>query len=333
MKTFLKSSFLLLLAVVLLGQLQAQSAFYNNQNAAESDTLQAFPVFSGLSPLLVQPRQVEILFFNALSTQKNQRLPETSPGELSRGTSLQHILQITYGVSESGRFNLGFDLHYLHYRLDANVDNSPLRVLKSTASDTVVTDPNNEDILALSFHTLSKAGLRFRLVPVWNLPELTLQGGVLFPASYQAPSTRRALDIARTELWIQGNFYQLIGEGLYGFAGLGAFVKLPSNAQKQTTLTPLANVIMAKEIPGDLLILFAQTAFNASFNKQYKAGLSNTNYQLILGVGAQVKFSENLSLSAEFQKPVVNDYKSFTSEVVSGSQNNFSINLRYITGK
>ncbi|MBK7872489.1 MAG: hypothetical protein IPJ74_18330 [Saprospiraceae bacterium] len=329
MKISLKSLFLLVLAVALSQQVQAQPAFYNTAQ----DTLQAFPVFSGLSPLMVQPRQVEILFFNALSTQKNQRLPETSPGELSRGTSLQHILQITYGVSEGGRFNLGFDLHYLHYRLDANVDNSPFKVLKSTASDTLVTDPNNDAILALSFHTLSKAGVRFRLVPVWNLPELTLQGGVLFPASYQAPSTRRALDIARSEFWVQGNFYQLIGEGLYGFAGLGAIVKLPSNAQKQTTLTPLANVIVAKEIPGDLLIVFAQTAFNASFNKQYKAGLSNTNYQLILGLGAQVKFSERFSLSAEFQKPVVNDYKSFTSTPVNGSQNNFSINLRYITGK
>lgn len=296
------------------------------------DTLPPFPVFSGLSPLLVPSDGMEVLFFNALSTQKNEQLPEVEPGEISRSTALQHILQVTYGISENGRFNLGADLHYLHFRLDGNVDNSALRVFQSTASDTVVTDPNNEDILALSFHTLSKVGLRFRWVPSPYLPELTLQGGVLFPASYQAPSTRQILDLARTELWLQGNFYHILGEGWYGFANAGAAIKLPDDLQRQTAVTPLASLIVAKEIPGDLLIVFAQTAFNARFNDQYKAGLQNTSYQWLGGIGAQLQFSDHFSLSAEFQKPIVNDYKSLSSGYVEGSLTNFSINLRYIAG-
>ena len=302
----------------------AQSSFYN-ANAENVDTLPVFPVFSGLSPFLVQAGQLELLFYNALSTQKNK----AALGGISRGTALQHILQVTYGVSESGRFNLGLDVHYLHYRFDADSEHSALRVLAKTASDTIVTDSTNRDVLALGFHTLSRVGLRFRWVPSQNLPELTLQGGLLFPASYQTPATKRALNIARTQLWLQGNFYQILGEGLYGFAGAGAYLSLPSETQHQTTLTPIANVVVAKEI-SDLFIVFAQTAFNASFNKQYKAGLQNTNLQWLYGLGAQLQLSNHFSISTEFQKPFVNTYNSLSSDY-EGGLTNFSINLRYIT--
>lgn len=320
----------ILLSIAVNAQSQPNSFF--SAKAFAQDTLQTFPVFSGLSPLLVQPRQLEFLFFNALSTQKNQRLPETSPGEISRGTALQHILQVTYGASASGRFNIGLDLHYLHYRYDANSENSALKVLKPTASDTLVTDPDNDNVLAFGFHTFSRVGLRFRATPFYGLPELTLQGGILFPASYQTPATKRTLNLARTQFWLQGNFYQLLGEGLYGFAGAGAYLSLPSETQHQTALTPIANVVIAKEIPGDFLIIFAQTAFNASFNKQYKAGLQNTNYQWLYGLGVQVQPSANFSISAEFQKPFINNYNSLTSSYYGGLTN-FSINFRYITGK
>lgn len=311
------------------GFIVAQPSFFNS-NATNQDSLPIFPVFSGLSPLIVPSGELELLFFNALSTQKNERLPAIEPGEISRGTALQHILQVTYGLSESGRFNLGLDLHYLHYRFDANSENSPLRVLAKTASDTILTDPDDPDVLAFSFHTLSRLGLRFRWLPSESLPELTLQGGVLFPASYQTPATKRALNIARTQLWLQGNFYQLLGEGLYCFAGAGAYLSLPSETQHQTTVMPVANVLIAKEL-SDLFIIFAQTAFNASFNKQYKAGLQNTNYQWLGGIGAQLQVSNNFSISAEFQKPFINDYKSLASGY-AGGLTNFSINLRYITG-
>lgn len=306
----------------------AQSSFYNS-NAENVDTLPVFPVFSGLSPLLVPSGQLELLFYNALSTQKNERLPVNPPGEISRSTSLQHILQVTYGVSESGRFNVGLDLHYLHYRFDANSEHSALKVLRNTASDTLVTDADNKDVLAFSFHMLSRVGLRFRWVPSENLPELTLQGGLLFPASYQTPATKRALNIARTQLWLQGNFYQLLGEGLYGFASAGAYLSLPSETQHQTSFTPIVNVVVAKEI-SDLFIVFAQTAFNAGFNKQYKAGLQNTNLQWLGGLGAQLQLSNHFSISAEFQKPFVNTYNSLSSDY-QGGLTNFSINLRYIT--
>ncbi|GEM_PF-1215172 len=323
-----KTNFLFFALVILsFTQVQSQPNSFFSSKAFAPDTLKLFPVFSGLSPLLVPSGELELLFFNVLSTQKNK----AALGGISRGTAMQHILQVTYGASESRRFNIGLDLHYLHYRFDANSGHSPLRVFAATASDTIVTDSTNRDVLALSFHTLSRAGLRFRWLPSENLPELTVQGGVLVPASYQAPAIKRALDIARTQLWLQGNFYQLLGEGLYGFANAGAYLKLSNETQRQTSITPIANVLIAKEIPGDLLVVFIQTAFNASFNKQYKAGLQNTNYQWLYGLGAQLQLSNNFSLSAEFQKPFVNNYNSLSSEYDSGLAN-FSINLRYITG-
>lgn len=332
MKSIPKTNLLFALAMLAASVAFAQSSFFENRPIAQ-DTLPVFPVFSGLSPLLVPAGQVEILFFNALSTQKNQRLPVTDPGDISRGTALQHIVQVTFGTSATGRFNLGADIHYLHYRLDGNVKNSPLKVLKSNASDTLVTDPENKDILAFGFHTLSRVGLRFRWVPSLDLPELTLQGGLLFPMSYQPPAIKRALDIARTQFWVQGNFYHLFSEGLYGFGSAGVFLSVPSETQHQTTFTPLANVTVAKVIPGDLLILFAQTSFNASFNKQYKAGLLNTSSQWLYGIGAQLQFSSNLSVSAQFQKPFINNYNNLSSEPVAGSLSNLSLNVRYITGK
>lgn len=323
-----KTKFLLLLFALPITVALAQPNSFFSAKVFQEDSLETFPVFSGLSPLLVPSGQVELLFFNTLSTQTNRAFS----GGTSRGTALQHILQVTYGVSKNGRFNIGTDIQYLHYRLDGNSNNSSLKVFKSTASDTVVTDANDDNLLALSFHTLSRVGLRFRATPFYSLPELTLQGGVLFPLAYQAPAIERALDLARTQVWLQGNFYHLFGEGLYGFANAGAYFKLPNDKQRQTAVVPVANLVIAKTLLDDFLIVFAQTAFNGNFNKEYKAGLKNTSYQLLYGLGVQVQPSNRFSISAELQKPILNNYKSLTSEY-DGGLANFSLNFRYITGK
>jgi len=325
----MKAGFSLLLLLCLFSHFAIGQSSFFQQRPVWQDTLPIFPVFSGLSPLLVPSGELELLFFNVLSTQRNRNLAELG-NNLSRSTAFQHILQVTYGVSDGGRLNLGADLHYLHFRFDGNSDNSALKVFTSTASDTAVTDTNNVNIRALSFHTLSRVGLRFRWLPSENLPELTLQGGVLFPASYQPPAIQRALNVARTQLWLQGNFYHVFSEGLYGFANAGAFLSLSNDKQRQTTLTPVGNLLVAKQV-SDLLIVFAQTAFNGSYNKQYRAGLQNVSLQWLYGVGAQLQVSERFSVSAELQKPIKNDYKSLTSKY-DGGLTNVSLNLRYITG-
>ncbi|MFN7115573.1 MAG: hypothetical protein ACK4TA_02180 [Saprospiraceae bacterium] len=329
MRAAQKTILTICLAFILLAKLAVAQSNFFVQRPISQDTLPIFPVFSGLSPLLVPSGEIELLFFNALSTQKNRTTPELG-GSISRSTVLQHILQVTYGVSDGGRLNLGADVHYLHYRLDNNPENSFLKVWKSTASDTLVTDPTDDKVQALSFHTLNRVGLRFRWLPSESLPELTLQGGVLFPASYQTPTTRRTLNIARTQVWLQGNFYQVFGEGLYGFANAGAYFSLPNETQRQATLTPVGNLVIAKEI-SDLLIVFVQTAFNGNFNKEYKAGLKNTSHQWLGGLGVQLQVSNRFSISTELQKPIINDYKSLTSEY-EGGLTNLSLNVRYISG-
>ena len=122
----------------------------------------------GLSPAVVSHGRVELALFNQLSTEKSTY----NFGGLSdtyRFTSLYHVLQAGYGLDKHNRLNAGGTFIYAHVRSDLDEERSPFAVLGDSDSNATVV------------HHPAAAGVYLRGIPFRRLPELTVQGGVLFP--------------------------------------------------------------------------------------------------------------------------------------------------------
>ncbi len=96
-----------------------------------------------------------------------------------RYTFFINSLQVNYGASKKGNFNIGLDLGYQRYRFD-DLDSSPFSVFRG---DSAIIKGEN-------FNTLT---LRTRWKPIRRLRNLILQGAVSQPIHNAASSQHSAL--------------------------------------------------------------------------------------------------------------------------------------------
>jgi len=121
------------------------------------------------SAILVRKGELELYSFNTLMSSKtfNDREGNSSyqPGKYSLFNSL---FQVNYGLSKSRRINVGLDVSYRSYRLDADKGSSSLKVLSGDASN---------------LKGLNYAGFRVRVVPFKKLRNFTWQSYVWLPTA------------------------------------------------------------------------------------------------------------------------------------------------------
>lgn len=147
---------LLLLGLIFLvvNQSQAQSA----RRSLYDSLLVGDRITPAVSSVLMPKTYTEIILVNSLLT---TNLIYNSNGESinlnSRFTYLINTLQVTHGLSASGRFNIGLDLSYRTGRADADRESSPLKVLG-----------NNSEGLVEYQRSLTSIGFRARYVPTRN---------------------------------------------------------------------------------------------------------------------------------------------------------------------
>lgn len=279
------------------------------------DSTRPAPIFFGFSPAMIAPRQAEFILFNGMATQRVD-FTRDSVTTRSRGTTAQHLLQLTFGLTRNRRVNAGVDLQYLHTRGDSDPGSSPFRVF------------GNDTLTGKSYHTLSAVGLRVRALPFSKLPEFTVQSAVYFPT----PATdipRVELDVARIQWLVQLAFYQQLRPWLYGFAGLTGSVKFANDTQKQTTYALPVNLTLMAEVIRRRVFLYPSFNYSANFEG---SPLKRRGSQLTYGFGAQYYPSPNFTLNLEVQLPIKIELNSLTSESVPGTYRFFNLGIRYLTG-
>ena len=280
-----------------------------NAQSEPNDSL-GLAIAPGLTPVVAN-NQTEIGFFN---TFVNYRTADTSQ---YRAAQLTQILQLQRGMSRQNRFSAGVDLVFSNLRFGPASEVAPFAALGSTPA------------LGIGLHTLSAVGLRARYVPFIEHYEFTLQSTLIFPVSTQ--QNRITLREDRTRFSVQGNYATLFAPGWYVVAQVSPQVRLSNDDRKQTTWELPLNAYLIRRVlttaSGQRLYVFASAGYFSSFEKRYKAGLRQVNWQVNAGVGAQWVFNPQWSLSLGWQGlPAYDD----TTGIKKGSYSAVSLGVRYV---
>ncbi len=156
--------------------------------------------------ILLGKNQVEVKWFNNLYTQtafRNDEREEVSLGQ--RENFYTSILQVNYGISEQGRFNIGFETNYQAVRLDRDASSSPLRVLEEGGENTIFQKSQ-----------LTYLGPRVRIAPIPSIPKFSITSTLQIPLSNDlelvVDSVQRFLAHNRVNWWTQFFYDKSFGD-------------------------------------------------------------------------------------------------------------------------
>ena len=273
-------------------------AFSPQLSAQTTDSM--LIISPGLSPAVVSHGRFEVAFFNQLSTEKVRTAFDTI-SDISRFSSLYHVLQAGYGVARNNRLNVGASLIFAHNRYDSDESRSPLAVL------------GGDEAGSTGFHKMAAVGFYARGIPFRKLPELTVQAGVFFPATNDL-NARQFSGYDRTLTQLQFSFYQQLAPVFYLFATAETNVLFSNKNRKQTSVGLPVNLYPVFRLGyySDTY-LFGNLSYNGFFNKVEPGFLKSTGYRLQYGLGAQHYFSKDFSAYLLLQFPAAIGTKSTTT--------------------
>jgi len=202
--------------------------------------------------VLLQKGQFEWHNFNNLYTQTSFNEDGKKMELQERQTFYTGFLQFTYGVSTSGRFNLGFDLHIVSVRYDSLKSSSPFKVFGGETA-------------AFKRTELGYAGPRIKWNPIKKWPKFSLQSSLLFPtaSSMEFP---RFLAHDRTNWWTQFFYDYSLGNWQVFFQGELQYYFKSNNTQadeearKGFLRTPLG--VFISYFPGERSTVYAMIQHN-----------------------------------------------------------------------
>lgn len=149
------------------------------------------------------------------------------PGSGKRESFSFNTLQITHGLSSSGRFNIGLDLSYRMGRRDADPKSSPLKVYG-----------NSSDKLIKYERAFTSVGIRARYVPFANIRNLVVQHTFYIPISAGSEDSFFLFD-SRYAFNSQLLYNQLLGRKVFLFGQLDLFVRLKDDIQETDYTVPI----------------------------------------------------------------------------------------------
>jgi hypothetical protein len=285
-----------------------------------------------LSANLIGSNQWEVNIFNTLiirdieNTRINKRPFINTYDTLItqfQDTRLENIIQIQHGLPVSTRLNIGIDIYVSHIRTDNNIKSSPFRVLGNNAEG----GKSRRDITAL--------GPRARWMPFRQVPELTLQGSVVFGLNNL--STRKIYKRDRTQMLTQVTFYQRFQPWLYGFVQTDASVFLKNDDFQNNTFTfPVflyasANIwgLRSNAYPKLYGLLSWSHASSYDDNIRGKEGLTKRSFESHVGIGILSQLDPQWGIQLWSYKPISHNIGSASNEVIPGSWYGLSLGLRY----
>ncbi len=226
-----------------------------------------------------------------------------------RQTFFNGLYQFTYGVSNSGRLNLGFDVNYNRSFYDSE-KGSALNVLFS----------DNGDFNRL---ILGSIGPRIRVIPLQAIPNFSIQSTVLFPI---APNQETPSFTGHDRYtWNTQFFYDLkINETWRIFAETGILYRI-KRYESQINFFNVPTSLFLSYFPSSRATLFVFGQYSPAFREVSNEvdqvfGLSNWYTQI--GVGVKYQLLPQLGL--EFS------YGNFVLSRNDGAGEVINFALRYI---
>src|SRR5688572_20577578 len=142
-----------------------------------------------------------------------------------RSTTSITTLQVTHGISSSGRFNVGLDLSYRIRRMDGDPESSPFKVFTSESDGLIDYE-----------RAFTSVGIRARYVPTRNR-NFVIQQAFIVPITSSAEGA--FLGDNRYALNNQFLYTQLLGRKFFLFGQLDVLIRFKQDENNSDFTVPL----------------------------------------------------------------------------------------------
>jgi len=233
-----------------------------------------------VSSVMMPKGYTEVILSNSLLSSNTYFKEDRSSLKLDeRYSFFFNTLQITHGLSSSGRFNIGLDLSYRTGRADADPDSSPLAVFG-----------NESDGLIQYERAFTSIGIRTRYVPTQNR-NFVIQHTFYIPIR---PSSEEGMFLGdnRLALNTQLLYTQLLGRKVFLFGQMDILLRFESD-QGDTDYTVPIN-IFATYLINKHLFPFVQVGVSNAWGKEFEFLRQSFTY----GVGLQYQFNTMFNINA-----------------------------------
>jgi hypothetical protein len=230
-----------------------------------------------VSSVMMPKSYTEIILSNSLLTTNALYNSEGESLNLSsRYTYLINTLQVTHGVSSSGRFNVGLDLSYRTGRSDADPESSPTKIFGNSSEGLIDYE-----------RSFTSIGFRARYVPTRN-QNFVIQNIFYVPIS-SSDAEGNFLGDNRYAFNTQFLYTQLIGRKFFLFGQTDAMIRFKDD-QNDTDFSVPMNVFFTYLVNRHLFP-FVQLGMVNSWGEVTRQSFS-------YGVGLQYQFTTMFNINA-----------------------------------
>ncbi len=297
------------------------------------DTLETGFIVQGTAANVLRSGQAEIISNNSLNS---YQIALHANGDNSpvldrlRSTLFTADLFAYYGVSTTGKFDLGVQVKYARSRLDNAAASSPFKVF-SGDTKTEVADPlfQPSGSTDQTFSGLASAGLRFRYKPFNTVPSLIINGGYAL-ATVKDSIAQRQLTADRDVADIGLTFYQTVTDQFMFFFTGQALAYIPSSVRDEALYTTSLSLYLVGRTNNKKWLFYPGLSYGLSFKPSEfddNALIKTTNSLFAIG-GVQYAPNSRVNLFATVGFPLQIDLINPLVEIIRPSYSLFGLGFR-----
>ncbi|MCB0670091.1 MAG: hypothetical protein KDC80_29895 [Saprospiraceae bacterium] len=231
------------------------------------DTLQESFIISGAASAVLREGQAEVIFNNNLVSYWiafHENGKDSPILDRLRNSLFMSELSGYYGVSNSGRFDVGIQVGYSRTRLDNSSSSSPFRVFRSSDETALEEGGISQVQFDNSFGGLAYAGVRFRFKPIAYEPGFLLTGGYSV-STFNKENRQVQLGADRDFFDLGASYYKSVTQNVFYFFSGNLRGYLPSDVTDQSLYNSSFNFFLIHRTNNQKLTFYPGISYNLAF--------------------------------------------------------------------
>ena len=286
--------------------------------------------FSGISPSVLVRGKAEVNFYSSLFSTwlaVHESFIESPVRDRLRLSEFLTNAEIYYGVSISGRWDLGARFRYARRRLDNSAQSSPFKVFKTEESEAA------NMIVDKTYSGLREIGVRLRVVPFESVPALTLNAGYSF-SPVKSEEDQKNLVADRNSFDLNIAYYVGLNNNAYYYFIANGTAFHPSAVNEEWLYSTTGSFFIVQMLANRKLAIYPglsyTIAFKPPFNTSSDYSLVKTNEQVLGILGVQFQPFNSLSLNVSGAIPLILENSNLLIRQVKESYSFVSVGGRFL---